>query len=224
MSMSRPFGSKNKAHRVLRRDQERISAATKRTRIVRSFTEGIGPTADGKIDGLSARQARRILNRSMERVAAMTEHERQQLVSFPTLPPEGSRMREALNRRIQGLSYAEIADELSISTQVAHDYVSGAIERLTGEEVRSAEIARQLQLLRLDVMLAALWPKVLDGNVNAAQAVLKIMERQSKLLGLDAPVRIDIEHRIREMAAAEGLDPDEAVEEARAIIKRLPPS
>jgi len=44
----------------------------------------------------------------------------------------------------------------------------------------------------------------------------------SKLLGLDAPIRIDIEHRIREMALQEGLDPDEAVEEARAIIKRLP--
>jgi len=161
----------------------------------------------------------------MERVAKMTEEERRRLASFPPLPAPGTRMREALDLRLAGESYQGIADTMGIAVPTGHEYVAEAIERLTGEEVRSAEVARQLQLLRLDMLLAAQWRKAtLEGNVNAAQTVLKIMERQSKLLGLDAPIRIDIEHRIREMAVQEGLDPDEAVEEARAIIKRLPPA
>jgi len=221
--MSRPFGSKNRVYRVMRRDQERIATTMKRTLVVRVFADGIGRTDDTKADGLSARQARRVAWGSMERVATMTEEERARCIAFPALPPEGSRMREALDLRLAGESYQDIADTMGIAVPTAHQHVAEAIERLTGEEVRSAEVARQLQLLRLDLLLAAQWRKAtLDGSPNAAMTVLKIMERQSKLLGLDAPVRIDIEHRIREMAVAEGLDPDEAVEEARAIIKRLP--
>ena len=46
-----------------------------------------------------------------------------------------------------------------------------------------------------------------------------IMDRRAKLLGLDAPQKVDHEHRIRMLAEANGFDPDEAVEEARRVLR-----
>jgi hypothetical protein len=50
------------------------------------------------------------------------------------------------------------------------------------------------------------------------------MERASKLLGLDAPQKVDITHRLRLMAEAEGLDYEELLAEANDVIKKLPPA
>ena len=46
-----------------------------------------------------------------------------------------------------------------------------------------------------------------------------VSRRRARYLGFDAPARIDVEHRIRILAAEMGLDPDEAVAEAQRILK-----
>ena len=58
------------------------------------------------------------------------------------------------------------------------------------------------------------------GAINATRTVLSIMDRRAKLLGLDAPQRIDLTGWIREMAIAEGLDPDQTVRDAESIVRR----
>ena len=68
-------------------------------------------------------------------------------------------------------------------------------------------------------MHQAHWPAVLRGDVKATNIVLRIMERRAVYLGLDAPVRIDLEQQIRDGAIAEGLDPDEAVAIADEVIR-----
>jgi hypothetical protein len=151
----------------------------------------------------------------------MPDDERQRLVGLPALPPPGTRMRQALDLRLTGRSYADIGDALGVTPQRAFQLVSEGVARLTGDEVRNIDLARQLQLLRLDMLMHAQWPKVQAGSTEAANVVLKILERQSKLLGLDAPIKINVEDRIRQVALAEGLDPEEALEEARAIIRSL---
>ena len=78
---------------------------------------------------------------------------------------------------------------------------------------------RELELRRLDKLLDAQWDKALNGDLGAVQAVLRIMDRRATYLGLDAPVKVDLEQRIREGAMAEGLDPDEAVAIANEVIK-----
>lgn len=152
----------------------------------------------------------------------MSEHERQRVVNFPDPPAEGTRQRLALDLRIARKTYSEIAAEMGVAIQTAHEYVHAAIERMSADEVRHADVARQMHLLRLDALLAAQWPRAMQGDVTAAVTCLRIMEREAKLLGLDAPVKVDVEHRLRALATEHGLDPDEAVEEVRAIMKALP--
>ena len=47
---------------------------------------------------------------------------------------------------------------------------------------------RELEASRLDALQAALWQDAVDGNTQAVQTVLKIMDQRAKLLGLHAVV------------------------------------
>lgn len=57
-----------------------------------------------------------------------------------------------------------------------------------------------------------------SGNPAFLEVVLKCMERRAKLLGLDQPMRIDIEMELRLEAERHGLDPDDVVAEAEAVM------
>jgi hypothetical protein len=56
----------------------------------------------------------------------------------------------------------------------------------------AAEELRALQDERLNRMLAGLWNSAATGDVAAVDRVLKIMERQARLHGLDAPTRTEV--------------------------------
>jgi hypothetical protein len=158
----------------------------------------------------------------MKGASELSEGERLRFMRLPPPPAEGTQMRRAVELRAAGTPYQDIAAELAVDRTTAFHYVREGLDRFRGEEIRNADLARKLHLLRLDALLAGQWQKAMRGDVPATATCLKIMERQARLLGLDAPIRVDIEPRIRQMAVEEGLDPDQAVEEARRIIKARP--
>ncbi len=57
------------------------------------------------------------------------------------------------------------------------------------------------------------------GDPRFLVGVAWCIERRCKLLGLDEPLRIDITDRLRELALAAGLDPDEAEQEAKSAVR-----
>jgi hypothetical protein len=70
--------------------------------------------------------------------------------------------------------------------------VEASLLRMTGTPsptLRQRTILMELE--RLDAMQKAHYASAVQGAVPATVCVLKIMERRAKLLGLDAPVRID---------------------------------
>jgi len=105
---------------------------------------------------------------------------------------------KALELRVQGLSFRQIALELKYKgPSGAHGAVDTALERQIREP---AEQVRQLELERLDRLQIMPWKQAtVIGDPKAIANVLKIMERRAKLLGLDAPIVYDIED-IREIA------------------------
>jgi len=96
------------------------------------------------------------------------------------------RERDALELRKTGMTYEQIAKKLEMSSTGAYKCVSRALERLEAETGEKANEVRKLELERLDVMLAGVWKKAQAGNVYAVDRVLRIQERRSKYLGLDA--------------------------------------
>jgi len=99
------------------------------------------------------------------------------------------RQLEALELRKAGAAYAVIAERLGYrSASGAHAAVSAALKRTQQEP---ADEVRTLEIERLDRMLLAIWPQVVNGNQGAIDRALRIMERRAKLQGLDAPAKTE---------------------------------
>jgi hypothetical protein len=99
------------------------------------------------------------------------------------------RERDALDLRTRGYTYERIAEALGISTSGAADSVKRALQALKAETAEKAEEVRDLELRRLDRMLEIAQTAADQGELSAIDRVLRIQERRSKYLGLDAPTR-----------------------------------
>lgn len=123
--------------------------------------------------------------------------------------------------RLRGESYRKIAEDLDISASAAMKMFRDQLERLTEDESSNIELIRRTELERLDAMLDKAWAIIEKGGTNALFAidrVVRLMERRAKYLGLDAPVKVNIEQRLRKVAEEHGLDVDEVLGEVRAIL------
>ena len=95
------------------------------------------------------------------------------------------RQRQALDRRLAGETYQQIADALGYKSKCgAYKAVDGALREVTREP---AEAVRELELQRLDELYRAASPFAKNGEAVMIAACLRIMERRAKLLGLDLP-------------------------------------
>lgn len=124
---------------------------------------------------------------------------------------QGAKSREqALDLRRSGLSYQRIGEEMGISMARAHQLVAKAMEETHRAIAAGADALRAEEISRLDGMLAALWPKAKNGDVAAVDRVLKISERKAKLLGIEAPVRIETtgkDGKAIEVSSTQTIDP-----------------
>lgn len=94
----------------------------------------------------------------------------------------------ALDLRRQGLTHAKIAEKLGIS----HSYVTALLNEAMGRQVdEAAEEARKLDLARLDELMSGVYKKAVKGDAGAIDTVLTIMGRRAKMLGYDAPSKVD---------------------------------
>lgn len=98
----------------------------------------------------------------------------------------------ALDLRKSGLTYRAIAAKLGVNHQTAYNDVMAELKRLAELRADSAEELRQLELEKLDKYESSLTHWAEAGSVEAVKALLKVQERRSKLLGLDAPEKKDV--------------------------------
>ncbi len=104
---------------------------------------------------------------------------------------------QALTLRIGGAPYRRIGDALGMSESGAAKAVYRALDRMRTEIRESADQYIQLQLERLDKMLMGVWSDAVKGRYGAIDRVLRIEERRSKLLGLDAATELIIDWRAK---------------------------
>jgi len=117
----------------------------------------------------------------------------------------------ALDLRISGAHYDQMAEAMNCSESTAYRRVQRCLDRVAEACSERASELRQIELRRLDAMFLAVYPDCVRGVYTAIDRALKIMERRARLLGLDAPQKVMVDWR--EEAKAAGLDDQEAFEQ-----------
>ena len=131
----------------------------------------------------------------------------------PSLDAIAVRLREiqAVELRLAGMPYDRIAQTVGYRGSAgAWQAVQRALSRQAAE---STEKVRQIELARVERLILAHWEQAIAGDVKHIEMVRNLMRDKAKLLALDEPAKIDVTAWIRE-----GMDPDEAVREAQAIL------
>ena len=100
------------------------------------------------------------------------------------------RAAKALELRMEGMKFDDIANELGYnSRQAAFDAVSRELQAITREP---AEEVLRLDLERLDRMWGIHYLNAQAGDAVALSSCMRIMERRARLLGLDSPAKTEI--------------------------------
>jgi len=198
-------------NRARDRTKKRYLWARLEGEVARLAAEGLSRREIGERAGISGKTAGRVLSRALEGVARMSAEEMVDAKAAPPPAPIGSVERRMVAMYVSNNTFADIADELGKGESSVKAVVYRELERLEAERTRHAEATRGLHLEQIRVMTQALWPKAMKGDENAINTIIRLQDRASKLVGLDTPVRINIEDHIRDLAVRQGFDPDEAV-------------
>ncbi len=108
------------------------------------------------------------------------------------------RRQKSLALRKAGLTYVAIGQELGISEKAVRKHVLAALALSRDLSESDARDIRTLELERLDALLVGVWGNARKGDAEAVRAVIRIMERRAKLLGLDAKTEISatVKHEV----------------------------
>ena len=98
---------------------------------------------------------------------------------------------KVLSLRRMGATFDQIAKQVGYASgSGAYNAYRRACLKIIYEEV---EETRKMEMDRLDNAQLRIMPAVNRGELQAVHALIRIMERRARLLGLDAPIRHDVE-------------------------------
>lgn len=97
-----------------------------------------------------------------------------------------------LERVASGMTVTEAAESLSLNRQTGSRLYHAELRRVmdANNELRGQLIAQDLETLRL--LVRAHMARALRGDAASAKIVIAALDRRSKLLGLDAAIKIEI--------------------------------
>jgi hypothetical protein len=101
-----------------------------------------------------------------------------------------ARRAKAIDLYLNGADWQAIADQLGYASRgAARTDVTRALQQQAEQEAEQVATLRHVETQRLDRLQAGLWPRAIEGDVKAAEAVLRIIDRRVTLHGLAAPRR-----------------------------------
>lgn len=201
------------------KDAQRIRRRETRHEAVKLRAEGKPFRAIGKELELSHQGAKNLVDEALAQTAKV---DLAKAAKRPLFDAGDDEMR-AYELRKAGWPYTAIGIELGVPHNTARDWVIRVLDSLEADEARSLDAVRRMELERLDAMLAGIWKRATEtGELDAINTILRLMERRAKLLGLDAPIKVDLEQRLRALAIELEVDAEDLIREAQHTIKSLP--
>jgi len=160
------------------------------------------------------------LGRTPEQVAEIREAARKKKIAL------AQRTEHAMSLRAAGLSYYAIGQELGVDKATAHRIVTRAMRRKLREPtvaVIEAEIAEieELRERALAVLARAMTDPNTDRAVRVIETLIRLAESRRKLLGTDAPKRVNVTADEGVVTPVAGMTAEEFNAALRAGLERL---
>lgn len=99
---------------------------------------------------------------------------------------------KAFELRKAGASYRAIGAALGVSEATAHRDIHAVLKRLAKQQEGHAEEYRQLELERLDALIASVWSqargdkkKNIPPDLAAMDRLMRLMQQRARLMGLE---------------------------------------
>lgn len=124
--------------------------------------------------------------------------------------------RELWNDRISGKTYDQIASERSIPVRTVIYNCQASVREIDATAFLEEEMA--LSLAQLNEIQRVTWKGMLQRDTDDADIWFKAYDRKMKLLGLEAPKRIDVHAEIVAWAEREGLDPQDVIDVTATLL------
>jgi hypothetical protein len=128
---------------------------------------------------------------------------------------------------LAGIPYRDIATGLECSLSTVARDVKAVLRRWQQEQEWIGSLYANLELRRLDTAVAAIWGKVQEGDFQAIDRLLAIMDRRAKYLRLYVPFEVkltddeliqELQKLLTEVAA---LGPGAAASKAASLVAEL---
>lgn len=106
-------------------------------------------------------------------------------------PEQLDRELAVVELRREGKTWQQIAEKVNYATAMgAWKAYQRACQRTLQEPT---DEARRIELDRLDALQRTYWEPAVEGNLRAADFVLRVIDRRARILGIDAPQKIQAE-------------------------------
>jgi hypothetical protein len=117
------------------------------------------------------------------------------------------RRQQIVRLRAAGASMEAIRLQLGLSHGGVYKAYGVALAEQRTAVADDLQDLRQLEAIRLDEMLFAIWPAVQRGDTHAVEKAIAIGARRARLLGLDAPTQTNVSGWVRasDATVAEGI-------------------
>lgn len=139
-----------------------------------------------------------------------------------TSSPKGiettKRHAEWLQRRIEGWSYRRIAEHYGVQDSTVWEAVTKELKAIRREP---AEELRQLELEALDALIDQALTAVEAGDLERIEQVRKLRADRRKMLGLDAPQKLEVSAPREELWARVRAWLASPTPELEAVLKEL---
>lgn len=102
------------------------------------------------------------------------------------------RRKEMFERRAAGESMTSIAASFGMSRNALSRDFTRAYRKFLEEEKAEADVWRRFQTDRYEMLLSAVWPEALAGDVRANEQASKLIDKLCRLNGWDVPVKAEV--------------------------------
>lgn len=93
----------------------------------------------------------------------------------------------AWNARLKGTPIVDVAHSLGLSIAAAKSLLNEVHAALRDDLKANLELNRELDLQRIDTLLAAYYQPAKEGDIDAARLILKALSARAELTGAAAP-------------------------------------